>query len=206
MNSKPTNDMTQDVFNQLKARYDADPASLTIDEKAALLLAGASSIMNKESELKDVCRAAKAKLKRGYDQAYELLDRYEKGTYDGLIALDLEKLVPEDSELLALRLGDDALAVRIAKIAQRYMEIDKVKRPDPSREELEEFTYASEAAKKIKAEEEAVMVKDGWKPGTDKFRDELMRRVGTRRMMGDERFKESEQRKLDRKLGKKVDL
>jgi hypothetical protein len=50
-------------------------------------------------------------------------------------------------------------------------------------------------------------VKDGWKPGTDKFRDEVRRRVFLRRMMGDADFRTLEQSRLDRKTGKKkVDL
>jgi hypothetical protein len=181
----------------------ADPASLTLNEKAVLLMAGVNVVLDKEEELKAFKKSAKAQLEAACAQAYELLDRYEKGTYDGPISLDLGRILPEDSDMLALRLGDEPLAVRIAQIAQRLMEIDEVKYPDPGREKLEEYTFSGDEAKAMKAEEEATMVKEGWKPDTDKFRDEVRRRVFLRRMMGEKDFKAMEERRLDFKTGKK---
>jgi len=71
------------IYRQLKARYEADPSSLSSDEKAALLLAGIgrfARIMDKRDNALDLLEQD---LQNRYNRALLIVRAVENGEYNG---------------------------------------------------------------------------------------------------------------------------
>jgi hypothetical protein len=120
-NTMPKSELPQDVYDQLNARFDADPASLSRNESAMLFLARFKVILGQEAALKGVSKAVKDRLQRAYTKACRLLVRHEKGTCDGQVPPDLAKIIPMDAALTVLRVVEEDIARRLSNAIRGLM-------------------------------------------------------------------------------------
>lgn len=77
------NDTNDLIYRQLKVRYEADPSSLSSDEKAVLLLAGIGRLARIMDERDNALDLLEQDLQNRYNRALLIVNAVENGEYSG---------------------------------------------------------------------------------------------------------------------------
>ncbi len=87
----------RDIYDQLMARYQADPASLTTIEKVDLLMSDFTDMLTTEDQIKRLTAEVKEDFQRRCDRAKAFLDRLEKGVPYEYPAIwgEFQEILPE---------------------------------------------------------------------------------------------------------------
>ena len=87
----------RDIYDQLMARYQADPASLTTIEKVDLLMSDFTDMLSTEDQIKRLTAEVKEDFQRRCDRAKAFLDRVEKSVPHNYPPIwdQFQKILPE---------------------------------------------------------------------------------------------------------------
>ncbi len=192
--------LNKDVYDQLSRRYEADPQSLTFDEKCCLMLASISWGLTTEKYIKKLTAEVYFGFQRQCDRAKALLDSVENGTYPKQSFMDdfLKIISWRMYEACFVTPGLGNIMSQITDLQNRAMALDDKRPeppPDPEREKWKNFDWPVDDKTRMKREqrsqfadeERQYMFGRGYQPGpeTDRIAEE---RALFRQCVGTEDF------------------
>lgn len=77
------NQLTDDIYNQLKYRMEEDPGSVSPDEQTAFLMAAFSKLIRGDEDLEALDVGMSRTVNRAFDKANAIIDSYEAGKFPG---------------------------------------------------------------------------------------------------------------------------
>jgi hypothetical protein len=155
------------IHRQMKARYDINPASLTLTEKGALMLAAMGRVARKEQELKALKDKARGQLEAYLVKFTAQVEECERNHAVGNVYLLDEPLD------LAEKIGYLDMYVKLMQLNSRLDAVFQTYEADAAHEKINQMLPRD----KWDQEATKLALEPGWTPDTKEFRDEVRRRV-----------------------------